>query len=302
MKIPRVSIYALILLSFAAAAGYGYFKIERILDDAALLRRRDVATLAAAVLEERFERLEDLGSSLSTRVRFGELVERRRWQDAIKILRSVPTSFPFIDRVLLTDDEGTLVAHVPALPGVIGKNFAFHDWYRATRATGKPTISEVYRRQALPRYDVVAVALPVRGNSGAVRGILVLQVRASTVFDWIEAVFADTDVNLEIVDQKGHLVALQHPSNRGDRPNVDELPKADAAGSVAVPLPRYGWSVVARQSAIPPVRRHALEVLLSIYATLLLLTLALARALVRAFEALESSEAELARVRGHASS
>src|SRR5437868_14272118 len=93
---PTIIVLA-VLAAVVATTVYSYRAIDRELTELALARRASVAYLAAAVLAEKFDRLADIGISLSTRVRFRELVEAGHWTEAVKILGGVPADFPFID-------------------------------------------------------------------------------------------------------------------------------------------------------------------------------------------------------------
>jgi signal transduction histidine kinase len=290
-RLTRRAIYAIVLLPFGAAAGYSYFKIERVLNEAALARRGAFATLVATVLNEKFEHLADIGSALATRVRFGELVERGRWREAMQLLAAVPKTFPFIDRVFVTDGKGTLMADVPALPGAIGKNFAYRDWYREVKASGRPSISEVYRRWAHPQYEMIALSVPIAVQNDPMRGVLVLQIRSSTLLQWLGEIPAEQGGNVEIIDRKGRIAASQRSLGEGGSS------PGDRDGAVAAEVPRYGWKVVAWQTGALSARNKALRILLAVYGLLLLMTLTLARVLARALENLQANEAELARAR-----
>ncbi len=182
-----------------------YLSLKRELTDAALARRAAVASLAAAALSEKLDRLIDVGVALATRVRFRDLVATGRWIEAVEILRRVPQDFAYVDRVLLADARGTLMADSPPLPDVRGRNFAQRDWFKGVSRDWRPYISELYVRAAAPQLEVVAVAVPVRAADDAVAGILVLQIRLETYFDWAYRVDATPGARLAFVDRSGRI-------------------------------------------------------------------------------------------------
>jgi hypothetical protein len=141
----RVAIYLAILFPILLIAAFAYFETYQNLTEFALARRQSVAELAAAALEQRFDRLTDIATSLATRVRFRQLVSEGKWDEAIEILKGVRDEFPSIDRIFLADPSGTLMTDLPALPGVRGKTFANRDWYQGVSNNWKPYISEVYQ-------------------------------------------------------------------------------------------------------------------------------------------------------------
>jgi signal transduction histidine kinase len=252
----------------AFAGYYGYENADRQMTGAVLAKRENISYLVASVLAEKLDRLVDVGVSLSTRVHFGQLVAGRRWDDAIKIMAGIPSSYPYIERVFLADTRGVLVADTPALPGVRGKDFAFRDWYRGVMRTGEPHVSHVYRRTAVPRVNVVAVAIPVKNEAREIIAILVLQVKLKAFLDW----FKDTPVNPEsaiyIVDRQGHAVLHEKATTTGDILNLSAIPlvqkvlrggrgvETAAATDTTperiaayAPVAPYGWGVILEESA-----------------------------------------------------
>ena len=149
------------LIPIAFAGFYAYRSAEREMTEAVLGKREHVAYLVATVLTEKLDGLIEVGVSLATRVRFRELIAEGRWNEAIGILAGIPSTFPHAERLFLADPKGVLTADTPALPGVRGTNFSHRDWYRGVSRTGRPYVSEIYKRSAAPQLDVIAVAIPI---------------------------------------------------------------------------------------------------------------------------------------------
>ena len=120
----QVVIFLAIIVPVIVIGVFAYLRAYQDLTEFTFSRRQSVAYLAANALEQRFDRLTDIGLSLATRVRFRQSVSQGKWDEAIEILKDVRQDFPFIDRVFLSDLSGTLMADTPALPGVRGRNFA----------------------------------------------------------------------------------------------------------------------------------------------------------------------------------
>jgi hypothetical protein len=182
---------ALVLLVLAGAVlliAQSYRAIDRELTDAALSRRASVASLAAATLSEKFARLTDIGVALATRVRFRQLIGAGKWAEAAGILKDVTANFPFVERLFLTDPGGTLMADIPERPEVRGRNFSERDWYRGVSKNWEPYVSSVYQRAVAPRWNVFAVAIPIKSTNREILGILVLQMRLDVFFVWINTV------------------------------------------------------------------------------------------------------------------
>jgi PAS domain S-box-containing protein len=195
-----VAALLLAVTAIGAVAAHRHITLERELTEAALARRTSLAALAAATLTEKFERLVDIGVSLATRVRFQELVAAERWFDAAQILRRVPADFAFLDRVFIADIGGTVMADFPELPGARGTNFAHREWFREVSREWKPHVSQLYRRTAAPRRNVIAVSVPIRSADRKVAGILVLQVKIEAFFDWARRIDVGSEDRILVVD------------------------------------------------------------------------------------------------------
>jgi signal transduction histidine kinase len=249
-------------------AAQSYFAIDRELTEAALSRRTAIARLAAVTLSENFDRLVDVGTSVTSSSRVRELVGTGNWADAIKFLAGVRSGLSYIDRILLTDTDGVLRAAVPDVAAVTGIRFSDHDWYQGVSREWKPYVSDVYLRTAAPQHNVFAVATPIRGAGGEVAGILVLQMRLDTFFEWTREVDIGEGGYLYVVDRKGRVAFRPGIAAQGDIadssmvPAVRQALKGERGVEVAVsgpekeenviayqPIPKFGWAVIAQQPA-----------------------------------------------------
>jgi len=261
-----VAVLSLTFAAIIATAVQSYRAIDRELTELTLSRRAAVAQLAAATLSERFARLVDLSVSLATRVRFRELVAEKKWVEASHILHDVPRDFPFVERLLLTDVEGTLMADVPVAPDVQGMSFAFREWYQGVRREWRPYVSAAYRRTAEPQINVFAVAAPIRSAAGGVAGILMVQVRVESLLEWLKELEIEPEGFVYIVDSKGRVAFhSKYPARneivdvsgtptaerlrreeRGVEIAFDRLEQEDSILAYA-PVARFGWGVVVQQ-------------------------------------------------------
>jgi hypothetical protein len=290
---------------------FAYHTSYRDLTEFTLSRRQSIALLAANALEQRFERLTDIGVSLATRVRFRKLVAEEKWFDAIEILKDVQEDFPFVERVFLADLAGTLMADTPALAGVRGKNFARRDWYQGVIKTWRPYISDVYQRAAEPRHNVIAVAVPVKSEQKKSVGILVLQVRLESLMGWSKAIDTGSSGFLYFVDRKGQVAA--HPRKPADGQIVDysTLPvvqkvlrgesgiervfntyENEDRISAYAPIQSVGWGVIATEPTRTAFarRNRSLTDLLIRYGFFLLISFVLGFVIIRAISERERAE------------
>lgn len=266
-RLPALVVLIIVTVAVTISV-QGYKLVYDELAESALSRRASISYLSAALLTERFDRLVDVGTSLATRVRFRTLVQTSSWDEAGEILAEVPHHFPYIDRVFLTGPDGTLMVDVPELPGVRGRNFASRGWYQGVSREWIPYISDVYQRAASPQVHVFAVSVPIEGVDGQVAGILVLQVRLDTFFEWTKHVDTGSDGVMYVVDRAGNVAFHPDYDTRLQRvdfsgsPAVrrllqggsgievifDEARQEDVVASYG-PMPKYGWGLVVTEPA-----------------------------------------------------
>jgi signal transduction histidine kinase len=243
-----------------------YRSIDRELTAAATSRRSSLSYLAATTITEKIDRMVDVGVSLATRVRFRDLVAQGEWTEAVKIMAGVPKDFPAIVRIFLSDPNGIQMADVPEAPGLRGQNFSYRDWYKGVTADWKPYVSVIYKRAAPPQINIIAVAVPIKSQAGENVGILVLQVKAESLFGWLGEVDFGPGGRLYAVDRVG--TVAYHPAvppegepvSFADYPLVRRVLAGERGQGIAKdpignvdslvayePMPKYGWGVVAEQ-------------------------------------------------------
>jgi len=314
-RLFKAAFFAAVLLPSMAVMAVSVARLHQRLTERTLERRAVIAELAGRTAQGRFEGVVELGRSLAGRVAFGEHVAAGRWDDAAQILARVPADFPYVERLFLTDAQGTLMADRPQLPGVVGQNFSERDWYRGVSAAWKPYVSEVYQRAAEPRLHVVAVAVPIRAaETEAVAGILVLQIRLDTLLSWIGGVPVGEGGGIYMTDRRGALMAHPDLGKEGELVDFSGVPTVrDAiAGTTGVSVtrneieeservsatwrsPAFGFVVVAYEpaSAAFASRDRETRNLLALCGLLLALELVLALvlwSLIRALFAMREKE------------
>ncbi|MGH7844421.1 MAG: sensor histidine kinase [Candidatus Binatia bacterium] len=311
-RLAVLSFFLIVLFPVFLIATLSYWQTDRELTRAAYSRRQTIAYLAAVTVKEKLDRMTDLAVSLATPARFRQLVGAGDWEPAIKLLLEVPKNFPFVDRILLTDPEGTLMANRPRVIKTVDTSLADTDWYQGVSRSKKPYVSEVYQRSGEPAVSVVAVAVPIRRQREA-DGILVLEVRLSAFLDWTKNIDVGPSGFIYFVDGKGSLVA--HPNyppegklvdfsavpevknvlsgQRGVEVQVNPLDKEERIAAYE-PVPGYGWGVIAAQSTAAALvtRRATLNRLLRIYGFIILLSCGLAYVIWRTLAERKMAEQE----------
>ena len=308
-----LSFFLIVLFPVFLIATLSYWQTDRELTRAAFSRRQTIAYLAAVTVKEKLDRMTDLAVSLATPARFRQLVAAGDWEDAIRLLTEVPKNFPFVDRVLLTDPEGTLMANRPRVDA-LDTSLAYANWYQGVSRTEKPYVSEVYQRLREPSVSVVAIAVPIRRQGKTERtGILVLEVRLSAFLDWTKNIDVGPGGFIYFVDRKGSLVA--HPNypaegrivdfsavpevekvlggQRGVEVQVNPLDKEERIAAYE-PVPGYGWGVIAAQSTVAALvaRRATLNQLRRVYGFILFLSCGLAYVIWRTLAERKMAEQE----------
>ena len=181
-----------------------------------------------------------------------------------------------VPATFVTDADGVLVDARPHTAEIVGKSFAFRDWYRGVAATDAPYVSEAYRTAITGNALVVAAAAPIVEDGRRI-GIIVATYDLGALGAFASDV-ASRDVELLLTDQRG--VPLQSTADDDAGAGVDPAaarddPQVTAAlagrrGTSTVevdgvermrafaPVPSLGWAVVAEvpaDRALAPIRR-----------------------------------------------
>lgn len=215
----RLLLFFLIVFPLAFFVVFQYRTIYQESTDVEISRRDAIARLAAATLHEKFDHLTDVGVSLATRIRFRELIAEGKWNESLLLLKGVLTDFPFFERIFLADPNGTITADIIEPSDVIGKNFAFRDWYQGVSKEWKPYISEIFKAAAAPYYSSVVLAVPIKDENQKTLGILVLQIKTDILTGWSKDITAGPFGFVYFVDKAGHPAG--HPEHPPDAEITD---------------------------------------------------------------------------------
>jgi len=260
-------IFILLVSPITLMALFSYVRLTRELSDLILSRRETLAHLSAEHLEQKFDYLIDIGTVITDRKDFRELLKAGRWQEAILLLKETPDRLPVINSIALIAPDGTLKATTPYVPDVVGVNFAFRDWYQGVTATQAPYLSEVFKA-ANQVYGIV-LAIPIKSDSGQLIGILLKQVKLDTFLEWSKELDVGDSGFMYFVDQRGHVVAHPLTNPQGgildfsDVPAVVNVLKGQHGVEVSAspfdsdenllsayrPVDKYNWGVLIAQPA-----------------------------------------------------
>lgn len=234
------------------------------------------------------------------------------------MLSLIPPEYTYIERIFIANPKGILVADAPSLPDVVGKDFSFRDWYKGVSRDWRPYVSNIYQRTAEPRYNVIAVTVPIKETTGAISGILVLQVRLDTLYQWSQEIKVGPEGFLYFVDPLGNVVGYSghQPQDRiinflsspvvqrtlegNDNAQFMFGSRGDEKFLAAfASVSRYGWGVIVQEPARSTFRGRnwTLGILLGIYTLFLAANVFTACFIEKVFYILEKHRQQLKAMR-----
>jgi signal transduction histidine kinase len=246
---------------------YSCTKIYSSSTTLAIDNQKELANLSAAVLEERFSRLIDVGKSLASGITLQKFILENKWDDAVNLLQNAQKDFTYLDGISLVDPNGFLKANTPYLSGIVGKQYTYRDWYKGVSNKWEPYISEIFHRSAIPQYVIFIVAVPIKTAEEKILGILLLYIDIATLLKWGDQLIHGSNADLYFIDQNHNII--YSPNNR----RLDEnyvIPKDqtiyphigtnqdgiiyfnDHSANMIFTyhvLPKYKWIAVIKQSA-----------------------------------------------------
>jgi hypothetical protein len=160
------------------------------------------------ILEQHFSSLEKYVENFAQQAELRTHIENQNWAAMSEGLEKLVTSNNQIEISFISDAAGTNRVGYPVDNSVVGKNFAFRQWYKAVTAEGHTIISEVYRTATFPRPQVVAISTPIRNQDQKVIAFLTSLVKVETMASWIQEKIPHHDGGVSIFDHVGNLVAM----------------------------------------------------------------------------------------------
>src|ERR1035437_9777589 len=94
----QLSLFLLLVGPIFALTAFSYVRIRDTLTSVVTLRSESLASLSALLIQERLDRIVDIGTLLASRVQFQQLAEAGKWQEAIATLQ-IPPEFTVIEKV-----------------------------------------------------------------------------------------------------------------------------------------------------------------------------------------------------------
>ena len=174
------------------------------------LRVRATAEVSAVFIDQQTASLAGVVASYADRPLLVRALERPGEIDhaaALVHLRGLATGAPGITGAFLASVQGTVTDVYPASPDVIGRNFAFRDWFRGVATTGGPYVSEAYQTALAGHPLVVAVADYVHAPDGRPIGVLAAIYSLDAVRSYADQIARAQGIALQVTDQRGTLLS-----------------------------------------------------------------------------------------------
>jgi hypothetical protein len=169
-------------------------------------------SVASSAIQIKLNHLTDIASSMAALPKVTADATAGQWTGAADAIRDAENAVSFydtyIDRVVLFDGNGVEQSAYPTLTGGIGTNASNASWYAAARQTGTTVVSSVTKRGAIPSFDIIDIATPIK-NDNTIVGFIVLQIPTRNFLDFNNALSMGTYGFSYIVDSEGNIVA--HP-------------------------------------------------------------------------------------------
>ena len=243
------------------------------------------AKLVASRIEERLASDTGFARAYAARPYLVAGLQRGDKKELDKHLKNLIENNPNIERAFITSPAGIMLAAYPGDQAPLGKDFSKRDWYQGVSKDWQPYISEFYLRAARPQRYLFAIAVPIKAEEGAIRGILVLQPKA----DYLEEIISQTpadgqtpQIHAYVVDSKGRVIyhselkTVDSLVGFSERHDVQQLQQGKKGAKVIfcsihneaeiiayTPIPKIGWGVVnysPQHRALAPLR-HLVYVL-----------------------------------------
>jgi PAS domain S-box-containing protein len=255
---------ALLLLLFVpplmGSAYWMYLQAAKEIEKKELAGDLVRARTLAAIVDKDLSSAENILTSIAGRESLRHDWQIRNLPSIERDLSEARTFEPAFLFASVYEPNGMLRVIVPSDP-IVGRSFAYRDWFRGVAAHWQPYVSNVYRTDAGSKPLVVAVAVPILDDRGSVAGILM----ATYSVDALAAKFSTLGQGgwpgFVIVDGNGVVAASPKIGAQSAPVNISlsglvgrALEGAEGTGKVSVdgetsfvafaPVSRLGWAAL----------------------------------------------------------
>jgi diguanylate cyclase (GGDEF)-like protein/PAS domain S-box-containing protein len=222
--VPRVLavLVASVLVLVAVLSAAGHHHSHENLTDAARTRLAAIDSLAAEGVDMRLGGLRDVVTTFSRSDTVGRALATRDPERMELALEALASSSRGIFNTSLYAADGTMLALAPEQPEpvVVGRSFAYREWYRPAGRSTSAYITQAYQLMTPDRTWAIAVAAAVRDDRGRVSGFVVATIALSGLQADMTAVFRRYGVRVSVVDR--HDITLADSGGRVGRRSTDQ--------------------------------------------------------------------------------
>ncbi len=172
-------------------------------------RVQTTAALSSVFVGEQTSALAALVHSYATRpaLAAGQVAGARSKAQVAAQLQSLAAAGHGVSVAFTTDVAGSLTGVQPFAPELLGRNFAFRDWYRGLASSGGPYVSTAYQSALAGHPLVVAVADYIRGPDGRPVAILIALYSPDSIKAFAAELTAAQGITLTVTDRAGTLLS-----------------------------------------------------------------------------------------------
>lgn len=244
------------------------------LTNEALQRRDSTASLGAKVLQEKLERVNDLGKSLTTRVKFRKLIEQNKFDGAIDIVRDVPQNFQFVSDLHILSTNGLSQRSIPIRKK--SEDFSKYSWFNLLKTNLQSTISNVYQSD---HSDKLSYTFPIRkrGDEKLILGYLVLDIDIPSFIEWSKEYTKTSEGILYFLDANHTLIGgssnIEHNSIQLSIQEIVQQKQQEAVFRSAKGDKVVAYNYLTDNKWLVIFEENESDVFSSMYQTLLFLTI-----------------------------
>ncbi|MDP2854315.1 MAG: PAS domain S-box protein [Smithellaceae bacterium] len=254
---------ALAFVILSAVTSFLCYRHHTINTEKALKEDRSDANLLSLVLDEHLKKIVSIMEAYSNRPLLLQDVRDKNAKKAMVHLIDLAKTNSDIDSVIITDRQGTIWCTYPERPEVLGKNFAYRDWYKDISKEWKPNISDVYLRIVAEKDLAISIGVPIFSKTGEAIGILQNTNRTVTLGNLIKKASLDPANIITVTDRKGQIIYSSEHVNKKEiktypfhpgvkkamaaKKNTFTVDAPDLAGRTRyisfAPMANIGWTV-----------------------------------------------------------
>lgn len=205
----RSNVVWLSLISFLILSMASFFLIHghyRDTKEQAFREDRKSAKLLSLIIEAYLNDIRSTMESYASRPLLLEAVRRKDVLAAKQHLTSLNRIGSGMDSLLIADRKGTIWISLPDRPDVLGKNFAWREWYRGVSREKKPYIADAVQRVTAEKDTAIHIAVPIFDEKGAIIGILLNTQRAVEVGKILQQAPLEEGLSISVTDRNGTLI------------------------------------------------------------------------------------------------